>query len=136
MSPGLIVVWYFYLNIVTKLTILTHRAYNNIELGSITMASTLLFDANINRSPTSYLLNPQSERDEYASEGDTDKTMLQINFSNEHGDPIGILNWFAVHATSMNASNLVRNENAYRAMLHRRFLMSYFILYVHPANFR
>jgi neutral ceramidase len=74
------------------------------------MAKDLLFDANINRSPTSYLLNPQSERDEYASEGDTDKSMLQLIFSSSKQggqQPKGILNWFPVHGTSMNVTNLV-----------------------------
>jgi neutral ceramidase len=75
------------------------------------MAKDLLWDANINRSPTSYLLNPQSERDQYALEGDTDKTMLQLKFASKKGEPKGILNWFAVHGTSMNATNLVRNKH-------------------------
>lgn len=88
----------------------SYRAFNNLEVGTIRMAKDLLFDANINRSPTSYLLNPQSERDEYASEGDTDKSMLQLIFSSSKQgsqQPKGILNWFPVHGTSMNVSNLV-----------------------------
>lgn len=74
------------------------------------MAKDLLFDANINRSPSSYLLNPQSERDEFATLGDTDKEMLQLKFTRSDGEPVGLLNWFAVHGTSMNASNLVRTH--------------------------
>lgn len=77
------------------------------------MAKDLLFDANINRSPTSYLLNPQSERDEYATLGDTDKEMLQLKFTRSDGEPVGLLNWFPVHGTSMNASNLVRTPTHY-----------------------
>ena len=85
------------------------RAYNNMEDGSISVAKDLLFDANINRSPSSYLLNPQSERDQYINEGDTDKNMLLLKFTNTvNNESIGMLNWFAVHGTSMNATNLVR----------------------------
>lgn len=86
------------------------RAYDNLQPGSITAASGLLFDSNINRSPSSYLLNPQSERDEYADEGDTDKNMLLLKFASHNGSDVGALTWFAVHGTSMNGTNLVRRN--------------------------
>jgi len=63
-----------------------------------------LYDSNINRSPTSYLLNPQPERDSYP-DGDTDKDMLLLRFDAADGTPLGMLNWFAVHGTSMNNTN-------------------------------
>ena len=84
-----------------------------MDLGSIAISKGRLLDANINRSPTSYLLNPQHEREEYASDGDTDKTMLQITFTKSHGQPVGVINWFAVHGTSMNNSNLVRSSKPF-----------------------
>ena len=31
--------------------------------------------------------------------------MVQLNFHNEENEAIGILNWFAVHPTSMNKTN-------------------------------
>ena len=31
--------------------------------------------------------------------------MVQLNFHNEENKAIGILNWFAVHPTSMNKTN-------------------------------
>jgi neutral ceramidase len=83
------------------------RAYDNLERGTIEVASEFLMDATINRSPSSYLLNPQSERDEYASQGDTDKTMLMLKFISGQEKPLGALNWFAVHGTSMNNTNQV-----------------------------
>lgn len=84
------------------------RAYQNMQPGNINMAQAHLVDANINRSPSSYLLNPAEERDEYADQGDTDKTMLQLLFTDSASEqPIGVLNWFAVHGTSMNSSNLL-----------------------------
>lgn len=89
------------------------RAHDNLQQGDIHMAQDLLWDANINRSPSSYLLNPQKERDEYASEGDTDKTMVQLSFNAAGtGESLGVLNWFAVHGTSMNSTNqLLSGDN-------------------------
>lgn len=72
------------------------------------MAKDVLFNASINRSPSSYLLNPEAERNEYALEGNTDKTMLLLKFIRQNGKLVGALNWFAVHGTSMNSSNKVR----------------------------
>jgi neutral ceramidase len=88
------------------------RAYDNLQPGHIHIAQDLLFNASINRSPTSYLLNPQYERNEYSREGDTDKTMLQLMFQNRTHHTLGLLNWFAVHGTSMNKSNtLISGDN-------------------------
>jgi neutral ceramidase len=64
-------------------------------------------ESNINRSPSSYRLNPQSERDKYADQGDTDKTMLLLKFMSDKKKPLGALNWFAVHGTSLNSTNLL-----------------------------
>lgn len=39
-------------------------------------------------------------------EYDTDHIVSQLNiFNAESGDPMGIINWFAVHPTSMNNTN-------------------------------
>ena len=84
------------------------RAYDKLERGTIDAASEFLMESNINRSPSSYLLNPQSERDKYADQGDTDKTMLLLKFMSDEKKPLGALNWFAVHGTSLNNTNLVR----------------------------
>lgn len=85
------------------------RAFIDLDKGNVHMAKTMLYDANINRSPTSYLLNPPDELDMYAEEGDTDKTFLQLNFIDEkNAIPKGIVNWFPVHGTSMNVTNTVR----------------------------
>jgi neutral ceramidase len=120
------------------------RAYNSLDVGTIRLSKDTFLGpqhvANINRSPTSYLLNPQDERELYADEGDTDKTMVQLEFSavgregrqkNNQNDQsttnrssnqlsesenqqtlIGILNWYAVHGTSMNSTNkLISGDN-------------------------
>jgi neutral ceramidase len=87
-------------------------AINDLKPANIKIANGKLYDTNINRSPTSYLLNPQEERDQY-EDGDTDKNMMLLKFvSEETQEPIGILNWFSVHGTSMNNTNkLVSSDN-------------------------
>lgn len=87
-------------------------AYKNTKPAKIMIAQGKLYDANINRSPTSYLRNPEEERAQYP-EGDTDKNMLLLKFVEEStGKEMGVLNWFAVHATSMNNTNtLISGDN-------------------------
>jgi len=85
-------------------------AYKNMKPGKIFLAEGELEDSNINRSPTSYLLNPEEERARY--DADTDKNMLLLKMVGEDGTDIGVLNWFAVHGTSMNNTNtLVSGDN-------------------------
>lgn len=43
---------------------------------------------------------------------DVDKTMVQVKFESDAGAPLGVINWYAVHATSMNNTNrLVSSDN-------------------------
>jgi len=102
------------------------EADGNMVEAKVGTASGMLFDANINRSPTSYLLNPADERAFYAEEGDTDKLMTLLRFTkkdkdtdhsnsmyvNKKEDLIGVMNFFAVHGTSMNNTNtLISGDN-------------------------
>ena len=65
-------------------------AYKNQRAAKIFVNQGRLFDSNINRSPTSYLLNPEDERAQYTDDGDTDKNMLLLKFVEEDtGKPIG-----------------------------------------------
>jgi len=76
------------------------RAHMGLELGTVKVGSTKIADANINRSLFAYLANPQSERDRYTD--NVDKTMTLLKFTRaSDGKSIGILNWFAVHGTSL-----------------------------------
>ncbi|XP_060803695.1 neutral ceramidase isoform X2 [Amyelois transitella] len=69
-----------------------------------------LLGANINRSPTSYLRNPPEERAKY--QYDVDKTLAQVRFLTASDDVLGVINWFAVHPTSMNNTNrLISSDN-------------------------
>ncbi|CAL4067282.1 unnamed protein product, partial [Meganyctiphanes norvegica] len=80
-------------------------AHDSMTPGYIYVTSGELLDASINRSPTSYLANPEEEKAKY--EYDTDKTMTLLKFTDVDGNGLGMLNWFAVHPTSMNNTNLL-----------------------------
>jgi len=92
-----------WVNGISEAILMAHR---NLEEGNVFVNQGSLYDSNINRSPTSYLLNPEEERAEY-KDGDTDKTMLLLKFvaGSDSGETLGVLNWFAVHGTSMNNTN-------------------------------
>ena len=62
--------------------------------GKASVAVGLLAGANINRSPTSYLLNPPSER--AANEiwgGNTDHNMTVLKLVANNGTELGMFNW-------------------------------------------
>ena len=54
------------------------RAHNNLDAGTITVASGDLTDASINRSPEAYRWNPEAERAQYASDTNTLMTLLRL----------------------------------------------------------
>lgn len=84
--------------------------------GKIYLSRTVVLNANINRSPTSYLRNPAEERAQY--EHDVDKELTQLRFVDEEHNIMGVFNWYAVHATSMNNTNkLVSSDNVGYASL-------------------
>ncbi|NXC30382.1 ASAH2 ceramidase, partial [Campylorhamphus procurvoides] len=67
-------------------------------------------NSQINRSPFSYLANPESERSRYSS--NTDKEMVLLKMVAEDGQELGLISWFAVHPVSMNNTNrLVNSDN-------------------------
>ncbi|KAF2871401.1 neutral ceramidase precursor [Massariosphaeria phaeospora] len=76
------------------------RAHQGLTVGTVSSGSAKVSDANINRSLYAYLANPKAERDRYTD--DVDKTMTLLKFTRaSDGKNIGILNWFAVHGTSL-----------------------------------
>ena len=86
-------------------------ANKNIRPAKIFYTEGNIDNANINRSPTSYLENPIEERNMY--EHDTDHGVHQMNiFHSDTNEPMGVINWFAVHPTSMNNTNhLISGDN-------------------------
>ncbi|KAK8744006.1 hypothetical protein OTU49_000955 [Cherax quadricarinatus] len=86
------------------------QAHDSMVPGYMYLTSGELLNSSINRSPSSYLYNPQEERDKYLY--DTDKTMTLLKIVAEDGTDLGMVNWYAVHPTSMNFSNtLVSGDN-------------------------
>lgn len=77
------------------------QAHDSLAPGHLSLGSTILQDASINRSPYSYLANPAEERARHS--GDLENTMSLLKFT--HGlaseADIGFLSWFAVHGTSI-----------------------------------
>ncbi|KAM7381040.1 hypothetical protein PAMA_012058 [Pampus argenteus] len=85
-------------------------AHRNMKPGRIYMNKGHLDDSSLNRSPQSYLNNPEGERHRYKQ--NTDKQVLVLKFTDLDGDGIGMLSWFAVHAVSMNYTNrMVSSDN-------------------------
>lgn len=93
------------------------RAHERLRPGRIYVDETEVLEASINRSPAAYVNNPEAERSRYKY--DTDKTMTQLRFvASETGDVMGVINWFAVHPTSMNRTNcLLSTDNVGYASL-------------------
>ncbi|XP_045113665.1 neutral ceramidase-like [Portunus trituberculatus] len=86
------------------------EAHNSVVPGYIYLSSGEILDASINRSPTSYVTNPAEELARYSY--DTDKTMTLLRLEAQDGTPLGMVNWFAVHPTSMNNTNtLISGDN-------------------------
>lgn len=89
------------------------RAHESLGPGRLSIGTTDVLDANVNRSPYAYLANPAAERERY--EHDVDKAMTVLRFTKVADDreaDIGILTWFPVHGTSMLGNNtLVTGDN-------------------------
>ncbi len=96
------------------------RADQNITPGHIRIARGDVQGASFNRSPTAYALNPRDEQARFASNVDTEMTLLR--FEHLDGTPIGLINWFPVHGVSMNNKNhLINGDNkGYAAYLFER----------------
>ncbi|XP_051522645.1 neutral ceramidase-like [Myxocyprinus asiaticus] len=85
-------------------------AHRNMRPGRIFINKGQLADSNLNRSPHSYMNNPEEERKRY--EFNTDKQIVILKFTDMDGDGMGMLSWFAVHPVSMNYTNrMVSSDN-------------------------
>ncbi|KAM0726433.1 Neutral ceramidase [Formica fusca] len=108
--------------IVNGITKSIERAHDAVVPGRILVTHGQVLDANINRSPQAYRNNPKSERDKY--EHDVDKILTQMQFIGADDKPLGVINWFAVHPTSMNNTNrLVSSDNmGYASILFEKMM--------------
>ncbi len=93
------------------------RAHESLQPGYLTIGTTKVFGATINRSLYSYLANPEAERAKYnesvEDDGSVEKTLTLVKFQRaSDGKNTGILTWFPVHGTSMLGNNtLVTGDN-------------------------
>jgi len=78
------------------------QAHDGLRPGRVVVGTADVENAGAQRSAPAYLANPASERAKYGA--DTDKQMTLLRFEDASG-PIGVLNWFAVHPTSMTFNN-------------------------------
>uniref|UniRef100_K3WG82 Neutral ceramidase n=1 Tax=Globisporangium ultimum (strain ATCC 200006 / CBS 805.95 / DAOM BR144) TaxID=431595 RepID=K3WG82_GLOUD len=86
------------------------RAHSNMQPAVIRVSKGKCLGASVNRSEDAYNANPPEEREQY--EHDTDKEMTLWRFDGVNGYPIGMINWFAVHPTSMgNWYTLITGDN-------------------------
>ncbi|KAF3058531.1 Neutral ceramidase B [Daldinia childiae] len=93
------------------------RAHESLVPGHLSVGSTKVFGANINRSLFAYLSNPEEERAKYniSSEDDgsveKDLTMLKFQRASDSKN-IGVLTWFPTHGTSVLGNNtLISGDN-------------------------
>lgn len=78
--------------------------------GKIYLSSGLLAGVTLNRSPYSYMLNPEAERAKYDS--NVDEIIHMLKFVNEKEEPVASLTVFPIHAVSMpNKNALTSSDN-------------------------
>jgi len=93
------------------------RAHENLQPGYLSVGTTKVAGANINRSLFAYLANPEAERARYnvsaEDDGSTEKDLTLLNFKRaSDGKNIGVLTWFPTHGTSMLGNNtLIAGDN-------------------------
>lgn len=78
------------------------KAHMDIQAGNIEINKGLVIGAGANRSMAAYNANPAAERSRYDNSMNTEMTLLKFNAGNI---PLGMINWFAVHPTSMTFDN-------------------------------
>lgn len=91
-----------YEHIVAGLVTAIVSAHDDLAPGNILIDKGEVEGAGVNRSLIAYEQNPEDERAAYT--GPVDKEMTLLKFVREAG-PVGMINWFAVHPTSMTYYN-------------------------------
>ncbi|KAI1443275.1 Neutral/alkaline nonlysosomal ceramidase [Annulohypoxylon stygium] len=93
------------------------RAHESLAPGHLSIGSTKVFGANINRSLFAYLANPEEERARYnissEDDGSVEKDLTLLKFQRiSDGKNIGVLTWFPTHGTSVLGNNtLISGDN-------------------------
>ncbi|OIJ27287.1 neutral/alkaline ceramidase [Nocardioides luteus] len=85
------------------------RADADLAPAELSLSTSELTNANVNRSKTAFDRNPEADKAYFPGGVDTRSTTLQVH---RGGDLDGVINWFPVHATSMSTNNtLVSPDN-------------------------
>lgn len=106
-----------YKAIVAGAVLSIQRAHTGLQPGYLTVGSTKVFGANINRSLYAYLANPAEERAKYnlssKDDGSVEKDLTLLKFQRaSDGKNTGVLTWFPTHGTSMLGNNtLISGDN-------------------------
>ena len=93
------------------------RAHESLQPGYLSVGTTKVYGANINRSLFAYLANPEKERAQYnvsaEDDGSVEKDLTLLKFQRaSDGKNIGVLTWFATHGTSLLGNNtLIAGDN-------------------------
>ncbi|KAL2020934.1 hypothetical protein VTK56DRAFT_7821 [Thermocarpiscus australiensis] len=93
------------------------RAHESLQPGYLSIGTTKVHGANINRSLFAYLANPEQERAIYNAsaedDGSVEKDLTLLKFQRaSDGKDIGVLTWFPTHGTSLLGNNtLIAGDN-------------------------
>jgi len=86
------------------------KAHRNVAPATIQLAQGSVRGASRNRSPDAYSENPSAERAQFPDQ--VDLAMHQLNFVGLNGEPLGFMNWFPIHTTSVQKTNrLISSDN-------------------------
>lgn len=92
------------------------QAHADLAPADLVLARGELRDASVNRSRTSFELNPDADRAYFPDAIDPLTTLLRIE---RDGRLVGAVNWFATHGTSMtNQNRLISSDNKGYAAYH------------------
>ncbi|TCC30775.1 neutral/alkaline non-lysosomal ceramidase N-terminal domain-containing protein [Kribbella speibonae] len=102
--------------IVDGMTEAVVRAHDDLAPAVLTLSHGELHDASANRSKVAFDNNPEADRRCFPDAVDAQTTLLRIE---RDGTPVGAINWFGVHNTSMtNTNTLISGDNKGYAAYH------------------
>ena len=108
------------------------QAHNAVVPAVVKMAIGQCDGCNINRSPSAYLLDPDAGQ--YANNTDHDMTVLRIEDATT-GAELGMINFFAVHGTSLNNTNTLVSGDNKGSVANSRTLVSQCSLFLRGWSF-
>lgn len=92
------------------------RAHEDLAPATLRLIHGELRDASVNRSRAAFDRNPPEDKDFFPEGIDLQTTLLRID---RDGEPVGVVNWFAVHGTSLtNGNTLISGDNKGYAAYH------------------